>query len=70
MKNPKRLLIIGLGALLGAFAGWFYWKEVGCSSEGCIISGNPYVSTAYGALLLGLIAAETDKFTHKSKSIK
>ncbi len=46
---------IKLGALtlLGAAAGFSYYYYIGCDS-GCLITGNPYISTAYGSLI-GLI---------------
>ena len=54
-----------LASVLGAIAGYFYYLLVGCSSGGCMISSNPYVSTLYGALM-GLLAVgwpETKKVT-------
>ena len=45
-----------LASLIGAIAGYLYYVVVGCSSGGCIISSNPYVSTLYGAVM-GLVAA-------------
>lgn len=45
------------GALLGAVAGFVYWKYWGCT-EGCAITSSPRNSTIYfailGALLVGL----------------
>ena len=41
---------IALGALLGAAAGFGYYKLVGCSSGTCPITSNPFISTIYGAL--------------------
>lgn len=44
-----------LASILGAVSGYLYYAFVGCSSGGCVISSNPYVSTLYGALM-GLVA--------------
>jgi hypothetical protein len=44
-----------LASLIGAIAGYLYYALVGCSSGGCIISSNPFVSTLYGAVM-GLVA--------------
>lgn len=38
-----------LGVLLGAAAGYAYYRFVGCSSGACPITSNPWISTAYGA---------------------
>lgn len=53
MKKP--LLITLVGALLGAGAGWLYWRYVGCASGGCSITSSALNSTLYGALLGGLL---------------
>jgi hypothetical protein len=47
-----------VGALVGAVAGWMYWKYIGCSSGTCMITSNPRNSTVYfamiGALFFGI----------------
>ena len=40
-----------LGITLGALAGFLYDHYVGCSSGSCAITGNPFMSTAYGGML-------------------
>lgn len=45
-----------IGALLGAVAGFLYWKFVGCSSGKCWIKSNPYYMTTYGAVFGILLA--------------
>jgi len=49
-KYTKMLSGIGVGAILG-FA---YYHYIGCASGTCAITSNPYISTAYGAMI-GLI---------------
>lgn len=44
-----------IGALLGAAAGYLYWKNIGCISGTCAIWTNPFRATAYGALLGALV---------------
>jgi hypothetical protein len=44
-----------LGMLLGAVAGFFYWRYVGCASGHCLISSKPLNATAYGGLMGGLL---------------
>jgi hypothetical protein len=46
------------GAVVGAVAGFIYWKYVGCVTGSCAITSNPWKSTMYfalmGSLLFGL----------------
>ncbi|NOX17282.1 MAG: hypothetical protein GXO87_03250 [Chlorobi bacterium] len=53
----KRILPVAAGAGLG-FA---YYYFIGCSSGGCAITSNPYISTAYGAALGLILAFPTKK---------
>ncbi len=48
---------------LGAAAGFAYYYFVGCTSGTCPITSNPFISTAYGALvgLLLVPSSGTDK---------
>ncbi len=60
MRWIKNNRFVFLGALLGAIAGFLYWKFIGCSSGTCAITSKPLNSTLYGALLGGtLISAFT-----------
>ena len=43
-KWTKRILPV----MIGAAAGYSYYYYVGCN-RGCAITGNPFISTAYGA---------------------
>ncbi|MCO6500794.1 MAG: hypothetical protein J5I47_10505 [Vicingus serpentipes] len=38
-------------ALIGAIAGFLYWKFVGCASGSCAITAKWYTSTIYGLIL-------------------
>ena len=56
MKNwilAHKLAIIGIA--IGAIAGYVYWQQVGCSSGTCRITSKWHNSTAYGALMGGLL---------------
>ena len=41
----------GLGLALGASAGFAYYSFVGCTSGGCPIWQDPFVSAGYGATI-------------------
>ncbi len=47
-------LIIGI--IIGAIAGFALYRFVGCSTGTCPITGNPYISTLYGAVM-GVLAS-------------
>jgi hypothetical protein len=56
MKNwifKNRLTLIGVA--LGAVGGFIYWQQVGCLSGTCLITSTWHNSTAYGALMGGLL---------------
>lgn len=61
--NKNKLYLIG--ALVGAVAGFIYWRQVGCVSGTCMITSKPVNSTLYGAimgaLVLGMFKKEDDK---------
>ena len=40
-----------LGPVFGAIAGYSYYRFIGCSSGHCPITSNPFISTAYGAIM-------------------
>ncbi|HEX6848410.1 MAG TPA: DUF6132 family protein [Chitinophagaceae bacterium] len=61
----NKLLIIGL--VLGAFAGFLYWKLVGCNSGTCMITSKWHNSTAYGAVMGGLFLSIFKKENKKSR---
>ena len=50
----KNLLIIA-GITIGAIGGYLYYHFVGCESGTCAITSKPLNSTAYGALMGGLL---------------
>ena len=61
--NNNILYIIG--AIVGAFAGYLYWQQIGCTTGTCAITSKPVNSTVYGAimgsLLFGLFKKENRK---------
>jgi Family of unknown function (DUF6132) len=55
-NRVNRMLRLGLFIIGGAIAGYAYYRFVGCRTGTCPISGNPYISTIYGALMGFLIS--------------
>lgn len=51
----KKYLTTIIGTLLGAVAGYLYYKNIGCISGTCMITSKPINCTLYGALMGGLI---------------
>lgn len=49
----NKLLIAGV--ILGAIGGYLYWQQIGCSSGTCAITSKWHNSTAYGAIMGGLL---------------
>ncbi|MFY9199137.1 MAG: DUF6132 family protein, partial [Acutalibacteraceae bacterium] len=44
-----------IGALLGGIYGYFIkYKLIGCSTGGCPMTSNPYITTFYG-IMIGVI---------------
>ncbi len=43
--------VVILGFILGATAGYLYWRFVGCASGTCAITSKPLNSTLYGAMM-------------------
>jgi uncharacterized membrane protein YedE/YeeE len=52
MEFKKYINIKSVSAVMGgAILGFGYYYFVGCRTGTCPISGNPYVSTLYGAVV-------------------
>ncbi len=58
-RNRKRVIAV----LLGGGAGFAYYHYIGCASGTCPITGNPWISTAYGAMIGWLAAPAKQKET-------
>ncbi len=43
---------------IGAVGGFAYYHYIGCATGTCPITGNPYLSTAYGTLMGLLIPVQ------------
>ncbi len=53
--NKKTLIVTLTGIILGAIAGYLYYKYVGCITGTCVITSKPLNATLYGALIGGLL---------------
>jgi uncharacterized protein YcfJ len=51
----RRIVTIAIGAVVGGLLGFAYYRFVGCSSGGCPITSNPWISTSYGAVMGALL---------------
>jgi len=60
----QRRLVFGF---VGAIGGFAYYHFVGCASGTCPISSNPYISTAYGALMGLLLPVQKKKLKTPSE---
>ena len=46
-KYKKQIIASSIGAIVG----FSYYYFIGCASGTCMITSNPFISTAYGSLL-------------------
>ena len=49
----NKLLIAGI--IIAAAGGYLYWQQIGCTSGTCMITSRWHNSTAYGAIMGGLV---------------
>lgn len=49
------------GVVIGAVAGFIYYRLVGCESGSCMITAHPVNSTLYGAMMGGLLVSSFKK---------
>lgn len=71
-KLLKQFWLPAAGALIGALAGYLYWKNVGCDSGTCMITSKPINSTLYlammGAILFSMFQPNAKKQTSISNT--
>lgn len=55
--------LTSVGILFGAISGYLYWQQIGCESGTCMITSTWHNSSAYGAVMGGLLFSlfQTDK---------
>jgi hypothetical protein len=64
----NKLVIAGI--IAGAIGGFIYWNQIGCSSGTCMITSKWQNSTAYGALMGGLVFSIFQKPVKANKEKK
>ncbi|MFM2440153.1 MAG: hypothetical protein RLZ16_1152 [Bacteroidota bacterium] len=68
-SNWMQKNILGIiGVVIGAIAGFAYWKFIGCNSGTCMITSKPLNSTLYGSLMGYLLFSIFKKEQKKSKT--
>ena len=55
-----------LGVIIGGIGGYLYYRNVGCATGSCMITSNPWLITAWGAVMGYLIGST---FKKKPKKI-
>jgi hypothetical protein len=61
-KAKQKRLLIGAGlAVLGGALGYAYYATVGCASGGCAITSNPFLTTAFGAVMAVMVGLPAEK---------
>lgn len=63
----KRIILLSVGLVIGAGAGYLYWFYVGCNSGSCLITSKASNSTMYGLVMGGLLAGTVWDFINKEK---
>jgi len=66
LLNNKWLRLF-LFVTLGAIGGYSYYYFVGCSTNVCPISSNPYISSGYGMMVGLLMSFDSKKKDKKAK---
>ena len=56
------------GIAVGAIAGLLYWNFIGCASGSCAITSKPLNSSAYGALMGGLLFSSFKTLKEENKT--
>lgn len=60
MKIDKKIIVLLVSGTIGALLGYAYYYFIGCSSDGCPLTSNWYVTTLYG-LVAGIVVGFPSK---------
>jgi hypothetical protein len=69
LKMIIKILKFVLPVFFGALGGYLYYNYIGCNN-GCAITGNPFTSTAYGAVVGAVLINWKGVFNSINKSEK
>jgi uncharacterized membrane protein YedE/YeeE len=67
MITKQRIILIGIGLVLGAIAGYLYYYYIGCASGSCAITSKPVNSTLYGSVMGALALDMVNDWKKKEK---
>jgi len=56
LLKEHRMTVRIIAAAIGGLLGFAYYHFIGCRSGSCPITGNPYISVLWGAILGFLIS--------------
>ena len=70
MKWLLQNKLVIAGVVIGAIAGFLYWKQIGCNTGTCLITSKWQNSTTYGALMGGLLFSIFQKPMKNKKETK
>lgn len=51
VSSRNYLVIVGLFTLVGVLGGYAYYHFIGCTTGGCAITSNPYMSMLWGGAM-------------------
>ncbi len=63
----KHILKMSIGAVIGGALGFAYYYFIGCKSGSCPLTGNPYISSLYGAAMGLLLTMPGTKRTETNQ---
>lgn len=68
--SKLNLISIGVGAPVGAFLGWLYYKLIGCRTGTCPLTSSPGIMLVYGAIVGGILASLVSDLIANRKKVK
>ncbi len=63
----RNIVKMSIGAAIGGALGFAYYYFIGCKSGSCPLTGNPYISSLYGAAMGLLLTMPGTKRTETNQ---